>query len=188
MRRWWNWTDSDRESSPILRRSVKTAGHKSGGHSDSIKSIAPLKLREAGSIEEALLFFDGLKALHTERWRSKGRNGSFANSRWEAFHRALVRRRFPEREIGLLEISNSDGPVGYLYNFLWRDRVYVLQTGFRMQSDRRFMPGYVVHALAIAHYKKMGMKFYDLMHGDSLYKERAVYAGLCGTCTCHSAL
>ena len=32
------------------------------------------------------------------------------------------------------------------------------------------MPGYVVHALAIAHYKKMGMKFYDLMHGDSLYK------------------
>ena len=131
---------------------------------------APLKLREAGSIEEALLFFDGLKALHTERWRSKGRNGSFANSRWEAFHRALVRARFPEREISLLEIRNSDGPVGYLYNFLWRDRVYVLQTGFRMQSDRRFMPGYVVHALAIAHYKKMGMKFYDLMHGDSLYK------------------
>ena len=32
------------------------------------------------------------------------------------------------------------------------------------------MPGYMVHVLAIAHYKKMGMKIYDLMHGDSLYK------------------
>ena len=134
------------------------------------QELAPLKLREAGSIEEALLFFDGLKTLHTERWRSKGRGGSFAKSRWEAFHRSLVRSRFPEREIGLLEISDTHGPVGYLYNFLWQDRVYVLQTGFRMQSDRRFMPGYVVHALAITHYKKMGMKFYDLMHGDSLYK------------------
>jgi hypothetical protein len=81
-----------------------------------------------------------------------------------------VRSRFPEREIGLLEISDTHGPVGYLYNILWQDRVYVLQTGFRMQSDRRFMPGYVVHAIAIAHYKKMGMKIYDLMHGDSLYK------------------
>jgi hypothetical protein len=39
-----------------------------------------------------------------------------------------------------------------------------------MQSDRRFMPGFVVHALAIAHYKKIGMEIYDLMHGDSLYK------------------
>jgi CelD/BcsL family acetyltransferase involved in cellulose biosynthesis len=134
------------------------------------QELAPLKLREAGSIEEALLFFDGLKTLHTERWRSKGRGGSFKKSRWEAFHRALVRARFSEREISLLEIRDADGPVGYLYNFLWRDRVYVLQTGFRMQSDSRFMPGYVVHALAITHYKKMGMKFYDLMHGDSLYK------------------
>ena len=131
---------------------------------------APLKLREAGDIEEALVFFDGLKMLHTKHWRSKGQGGSFANSRWEAFHRALICRRFPEREIGLLEIRDADGPVGYLYNFLWRDRVYVLQTGFRGQPDRRFMPGYVVHALAIAHYKKMGMKIYDLMHGDSLYK------------------
>ena len=52
------------------------------------QELAPLKLREAGSIEEALLFFDGLKTLHTERWRSKGRGGSFANSRWEAFHRS----------------------------------------------------------------------------------------------------
>jgi len=131
---------------------------------------APLKLREAGSVEEALVFFDGLKALHTEHWHSKGRGGAFANVRWEAFHRALVRRRIPEREIGMLEIRDSDGPLGYLYNFLWRGRIYVLQTGFRMRPDGRYMPGYVVHTLAIAHYKKMGMKVYDLMHGDSLYK------------------
>jgi CelD/BcsL family acetyltransferase involved in cellulose biosynthesis len=131
---------------------------------------ASLNLREAGSIEEALIFFDGLKALHARYWRSKGQGGSFVNSRWEVFHRALLRGRFPEREISLLEIRGPDGPIGYLYNLLWRGRVYVLQTGFRVQADRRLMPGYVAHALAITHYKKRGMQIYDLMHGDSLYK------------------
>jgi CelD/BcsL family acetyltransferase involved in cellulose biosynthesis len=132
---------------------------------------APVVLDEAGNVEEAQLFFDGLKQLHTERWESKGSAGSFANPVWENFHRALINERFSSDEVQLLRVSNAAGVIGYAYNFIWRGHVYVLQTGFGVVDDKRLMPGYVMHVLAIAHNKQKGMAVYDLMYGDSLYKK-----------------
>lgn len=143
-----------------IRRSIKI-----------YEEYSPLTLEEAANTEEALIYFDGLKELHTTRWESKGGKGCFANPLWENFHRALIRSRFSKGEIQLLRVNGSDGAIGYLYNFIWRKRVYVLQTGFRMAVDKRLMPGYVVHVLAIAYNKKRGMEVYDLMHGYSLYKK-----------------
>jgi hypothetical protein len=130
----------------------------------------PLRLENARNTEEALAFFDGLKVLHTARWRDKGSQGSFSNSKWEAFHRSLIQSRFESGEIQLLRVVDSIGPIGYLYNFTWRNHVYVLQTGLKITEDKRLMPGYVVHVLAIAYNKQKEMETYDLMHGDSLYK------------------
>lgn len=129
-----------------------------------------LQLEEAGNTEMALEFLSGLAELHTRHWQSRGQQGSFANRRWEAFHRALIAARFGHGEIQVIRVGNAEGPIGYLYNFIWRKRVYVLQTGFSKSPDKRFMPGYVVHALAVAHNKQKGMEIYDLMHGDALYK------------------
>lgn len=129
-----------------------------------------LTLDVAGSAEEALAFFQALGQLHAARWQRKGMSGSFANENWVDFHRALIRGRFASGEIQLLRVRSGESDVGYLYNFLWRDRVYVLQTGFAISDDKRLMPGYVVHALAIAHNGALGMKLYDFMHGDSVYK------------------
>lgn len=131
----------------------------------------PIELVEASNTAEALLFFDGLKALHTERWELKGGLGSFANPLWEKFHRALIKTRFAHGEVQLLRVNNTNGTMGYLYNCIWRNRVYVLQTGFKMSDDKHLMPGYVVHVIAIAHNKQKGMEVYDLLHGDSLYKK-----------------
>jgi len=129
-----------------------------------------LQLEEARSTEEALSYFDGLKMFHTERWQAKGERGSFGNPQWEKFHRALIQARFDKGEIQLLKIGHPRSTIGYLYNFLWRKRVYVQQTGFAIPEDKRLMPGYVAHTLAIVHNKAKGMAMYDLMHGDSLYK------------------
>ncbi|MBK8163186.1 MAG: GNAT family N-acetyltransferase [Gammaproteobacteria bacterium] len=130
----------------------------------------PLQLVEAGTREEALGYFEKLELLHTDRWRLKGLPGSFSNPRWEAFHRGMIQSRFGKGEIQLLRISNAEGPIGYVYSLIWRKRVYVIQTGLKLSEDKRLMPGYVAHVLALAHNKKKGMKVYDLMHGDSLYK------------------
>lgn len=142
-----------------IRRTLRLFGEKS-----------TLQLQTAADTDEALHYFDGLRELHTARWQAEGQLGSFANKRWEAFHRALISARFRYNEVQLLRVGNSEGVIGYLYNFTWRGRVYVLQTGFRKFSDKRLMPGYAVHALAIVYNKQQGMEVYDLMHGDSLYK------------------
>ncbi len=130
-----------------------------------------LQIEAAQTVEQALTFMDGLKILHSQRWKKSGKAGSFANEKWEQFHRVLISHCFHRGQIQLLKISNPDTEVGYLYNFLWRGRVYVLQTGFVVELDKRLMPGYVCHALAIAYNKNLGMAVYDLMHGDSLYKK-----------------
>jgi len=131
---------------------------------------APLKLLEASSVEEALVFFDGLKSLHMARWQSKGKRGSFSNQRWERFHRSLIKKRFDTGEIQLLKIYNSSEDIAYLFNYIWCGKVYVLQMGFNYSQDKRLKPGYVAHSLAIVHNKRKGMTVYDFMLGESRYK------------------
>jgi CelD/BcsL family acetyltransferase involved in cellulose biosynthesis len=131
----------------------------------------PLSLVEARDTEQALEFFDGLKLLHTERRRLKGEGGAFANPVWEDFHRTLIKDRFGAGEIQMIRVTTPVMTVGYLYNIIWRKQVYVLQTGFVTDDDKRSLPGYVVHTLAIVHNRDKGMCVYDLMHGESLYKK-----------------
>jgi len=129
-----------------------------------------LSLVEAHDTGQALEFFDALKLLHTQRHQLAGEGGAFANTRWEDFHRTLINERFSAGEIQLIRVAGPDMTIGYLYNFIWRGRVYVQQTGFSLARNSRELPGYVVHALAIVHNRDRGMTEYDLMHGDSLYK------------------
>ena len=129
-----------------------------------------LSLVEAQDVEQALTFFDGLNVLHTERRQLKGEGGAFANPRWVDFHRSLITDRFDAGEIQMIQVGNAAMTIGYLYNYIWRKQVYVLQTGFRPGEDKRDLPGYVVHTLALVHNRDKGMAVYDLMHGDSLYK------------------
>ncbi|MES0328298.1 MAG: GNAT family N-acetyltransferase, partial [Gammaproteobacteria bacterium] len=101
---------------------------------------------------------------------SKGKKGSFANPIWEHFHRTLIQERFKAGEIQMLKISNSDD-IAFLFNYIWRGKVYVLQMGFHYTENKRFKPGYVAHAMAIVHNKAKGMAIYDFMHGESRYKK-----------------
>lgn len=129
-----------------------------------------LQLAEAETIDQAMEYLERLKFLHTRRWQVKGKSGVFSNPLWERFHRAVIRGGFPAGEVQLLKVTSGSRELGYLYNLIWRRHVYVLQTGFETVADKRMMPGYVVHALAVAHNKDKGMALYDLMHGDALYK------------------
>jgi len=131
----------------------------------------PVQIDEAKTVEQALQYLDGLKVLHTRRWQKSGRAGSFASEYWERFQRSLISSCFKRGEVQLLKVFNADQEIGYLYNFIWRNHVYVLQTGFVLEQDKRLMPGYVAHTLAIDYNKNKGMEIYDLLHGDSLYKK-----------------
>ncbi len=132
---------------------------------------APVILSEAKTVEEALLFFESLKDFHTEHWHLKGESGSFANFIWVNFHQKLIQKRFKFGEIQMIRITNSLGDIAFLFNYIWRRKVYVLQMGFNYPEDKRYKPGYMAHTLAIVHNKAKGMLVYDFMHGDARYKK-----------------
>lgn len=130
----------------------------------------PIEASEAESVGQAQAFLDRLKVMHEASWRSRGKSGAFANTRWENFHRTLIQNRFDKGEVQLLKFTHAGKELGYIYSHLWRKRVYMQQTGFRISGDNRLKPGYVAHVLAIQHNLKRGMDMYDFMYGDDRYK------------------
>lgn len=131
----------------------------------------PVTLRVAETCEEAMAYFSGLETLHTQRWRVRGKTGVFANPVWKKFHSELVSKRFNKGEIQLIRLSCADQAIGYLYNYIWQNKIYVLQTGFATPGDSRLMPGYMTHVFAIVHNCGLGMTEYDFLHGNDLYKQ-----------------
>jgi CelD/BcsL family acetyltransferase involved in cellulose biosynthesis len=125
----------------------------------------------ATSTDEALDYFRSLGVLHTQRWNRVGKPGSFANPAWVAFHEDLIVNAFPRGEIQLLRIRCGPRAIGYLYNFLWRGDVLMLQSGFASESSNILRPGYVSHMLAMQFNAHRGAKRYDFLIGDSEYKE-----------------
>ncbi len=136
----------------------------------SYQTQGEITITEAESTQQALEYFDGLKKYHTARWVAKGKKGSFSNPVWEAFHQSLIRHRFDKGEIQLLKVASPESTIGYIYNFLWRSRVYVLQTGFNMDAPKYAQPGYVSHIEAILYNQKKNYRIYDLLSDDSGYK------------------
>ena len=127
-------------------------------------------LEAAASVEEALDFFDRCGALHQARWTARGLPGAFAYPFYTTFHRRLIRNALPLGKVELIEVAVADEPIGYLYNFVDRGRVYYYFSGFRFEADNRLKPGLVCHALCIERHRANGMDAYDFMGGEQRYK------------------
>lgn len=141
-----------------LRRSVRDYGGPDA-----------LNLAEASSIEEALAWFDNMKALHIDSWARRRKPHAFSRPFFETFHRNLMRRTFAAGRIQMLRIDAGGEPIAYLYNFRDGARTYAYQSGFA-DKDRRLRPGAVSHALAIEHNFRLGVRLYDFMAGTNRLK------------------
>lgn len=141
------------------------------------ESDGPVALDEARDLDEALSYFTAMGELHTARWNSVGEAGSFANSRWVDFHRSLIKNSFADGVVQLLRLSCGARAIGYIYNFIWRDTVCVLQNGFVMEKDNVRKPGYVAHCMAMS--LNAGRRFskYDFMMGEAQYKKSLATQG-----------
>lgn len=125
----------------------------------------------AASVDEALVFFAGLEELHQAYWRARGRPGSFSNPFFVRFHQQLIRDRFAAGEIQLARISSPGKVIGYLYNFVYRGRVYAYQSGFQYEADNKRKPGLVSHYLTIEHHLRSGARVYDFLAGEGQHKQ-----------------
>ena len=134
-------------------------------------AAGPLAIVRARSDDEAQLFLTELAQLHQAYWVRRGRPGAFANPKFESFHRTLIKRAFAEGCTDLLKVSAGQKIVGYLYNLLFRGRVYAYQSGFDYElSDRHYKPGLTCHHLAIEMYLAEGARCYDFLAGADRYK------------------
>ncbi|MGI9450706.1 MAG: GNAT family N-acetyltransferase, partial [Geminicoccaceae bacterium] len=129
-----------------------------------------IEVTSAATIGQALSFFEAAGALHQERWTSKGHPGAFAYPFYVDFHRRLINRALPEGQVELIRVAARGEPIGYLYNFLFRGRVYYYFSGFRFEADNRLKPGLVCHSLCIERYLASGKEVYDFMGGEQRYK------------------
>lgn len=130
----------------------------------------PLILRRAENLKEGGVFLDNLAALHNVRRGIKGEQGSFESKHVMTFHKQLLARLWNTARVDLLRLRTGDQDVGYLYNFIFRGKVYFFQSGFVYESDQKLKPGLLMHSLAIEKYRLEGLQEYDFLVGDSQYK------------------
>lgn len=144
-----------------IRRAVRRA-----------EQYGPLRVEEARSFQDAAGFLDALIALHQARWTKAGERGAFYSPWLRRFHSALIRSRLSEGEIQLLRVSMGNEPLGYLYHFQYRNRLYCYQWGLVRDEERRISHGLVCEALSLKHNLERPIRIYDLLHGDTEHKRR----------------
>jgi CelD/BcsL family acetyltransferase involved in cellulose biosynthesis len=129
-----------------------------------------LTIDRAPDTATALRYFEEMKALHVRSWTRRERRHAFDNPFFETFHRALIAAGMQDDTVDLLRIRAGEHAIGYLYNFRRKGVVSSYQSGFDDETPGR-RPGYVCHALSMAHYAQRGEAVYDFLAGTNRLKQ-----------------
>ncbi|MCF6324179.1 MAG: GNAT family N-acetyltransferase [Gammaproteobacteria bacterium] len=129
-----------------------------------------IKLTFSQDLLEAELFFKRMVVLHRLYWAKKGKKSGFLSDFSQKFHWNMVTKQHHAGRVNLVKITAGDHEIGYLYLLIKKGTVSVYQTGFHYEPCGQFKPGLVSHYLAILHYQAKGYKQYDLLAGESQYK------------------
>jgi CelD/BcsL family acetyltransferase involved in cellulose biosynthesis len=132
--------------------------------------LGEITVQRAADVLQALDWFAQLRALHLARFGGRETATSLAASAVVDFHRRVIRALFPDGGVEVLRVGSAEQAVGFLYNFRAGGKVRVFQTGFAYEPSSTWSPGMLTHALAIEHYREQGLREYDLLAGDALYK------------------
>lgn len=135
-------------------------------------------LEVAETVEHAKMLFQMMEETHTERWVAVGKKGSYANKVWTQFHETLIDRFFQDGLIQLIKVSVGDKAVGYLYGHIYRNKVFMHQTGFPHLEDNRLRSGHLSHFHAMYWNHQQGRSEYDFLPDfANSYKKFFVDAG-----------
>jgi CelD/BcsL family acetyltransferase involved in cellulose biosynthesis len=130
----------------------------------------PLSIEPAGSVEEAMRFFDEMGVLHEQSWKQKGEGGAWRFPFLLAFHRRLIVESFPAGGIEMVRISCAGEPIGYIHCLVRDGWIGSYLSGFAYEADNKVKPGLVSFYLYIEEKLKSGGKVFDFLAGDHRYK------------------
>jgi len=129
------------------------------------KKSGRIKLSVANSPAGRANSWAELERLHNQYWHKKGKQGSFANSKWKAFHESI-----DASYVQLVTIMSGVELIGVLYNLQLNGRVYNIQSGFSLSQDNKYKPGYLSHYLCAKYNYEMGASSYEFLGGGEHYK------------------
>ncbi len=107
--------------------------------------------------------------LHTQRWQSKGKSGSFALAEKRDFHLEISRRLLEKKELGLYYLRVDKKIASVLYGFVYQDTYYFYQTGFDLSFEGK-KPGLLVLYHALQDSFRSGLRNFDFLRGEEEYK------------------
>ena len=142
-----------------IRRAIKIYAAKS-----------PIEIQRPENSEHANEYLDRLILFHQKTWQRRGEKGAFDSSFFTHFHKSLIKKSFQHGIIDLVKFSTQDLEIGYLYNFIYKNRCYSYQSGFNYSTDNRLKSGLLCHALIAEDYLGKGFDQYNFLAGDSRYK------------------
>lgn len=114
---------------------------------------------------------DRLAELHRARWAAAGGGSrAFATPAYLGFHRSIVRSFFRRGWLRLYCLEVDDAIAAMLYCYRFRNRVYLMQSGFDPKHARLGV-GKVLLGYAMEHAIAEGNEAFDFLRGDHRYKE-----------------
>lgn len=128
------------------------------------------KFERAANVTQAQNWFAELGKLNQIRYRNKGTLSAWDYPELVRMHRALLDRYFKDGVAELIRVKAGEKPVGYLYNFLYRGRVYFYMSGFELEADNKAKPGLLTHYFCILDHFRSGAETYDFLAGHYRYK------------------
>ncbi len=130
------------------------------------------KYRVAETQSDIDELFPMLIRLHTARWNARGLPGAFVSKPRNRFHELILPLALKNGWLRLGVLTLPEGPIGAIYSFRYRGRVYFYQSGIAPQESSHLRPGTLLHSYEIESAIGAGYNEYDfLKQGGPDYKD-----------------
>ena len=112
-----------------------------------------------------------LRSLHLERWEDAN-GGTFRSARFLAFHDRAMRALLAQGMLELIWLTVRGEPIAAMYDIRWGGKVSFYQCGRRMDLPKQIRPGGVLLYRAIEQAIESGMREFDFLGGEAIYKDQ----------------
>jgi Acetyltransferase (GNAT) domain len=138
--------------------------------------FGPISTSWAETVDDGLAVLAAMIPLHQERWQRVGAAGCFASERFTAFHRELIRRLLPNRQVVLFRADAGEQLIGTFYGFVEGGVLSHYQWGLPHFDQNSLSPGFVVGALCMEEALRRGLDELNWLAGDVRYKRELANA------------
>jgi len=105
--------------------------------------------------------------FHSKRWAGTPTPSGFTNP---IFYQT-INEQVQSDKMEIAKLSLNEEPIGYLINYLYKERVYFYLSALDGKFSGKIKLGMYLHVLAVEYYRKRGSIVYDFLAGKSLYKQ-----------------